>query len=492
MTLKISSVFGICSIILSSLFLLSQNRNEALSIEDLPPSRGAVVGQTKYLAFQIFTGTHSSPEILRNLGPGTDKEKTVENIIRAIGTVGSQNRKLGFFVGPLSFDHTDDEIVQIIRESFALALEKNIAVGFHIDDSMFWRRLSFLNSIENIEWLDWDKTPNTGRLLNWSITSTKLMPQLCYGSPAVLVEVKKRAELIGGESKRGVDILKKVGKGHLFIGIIAGWETRLSKDFETEKPLGFNALARKGYTKNNTKAEIDEGRVEIVKDFIDFWTSSLANTGIPYEKIYSHAALPQINKKNNTAGGSLTYLEAIDFSPPRVAIGRHRTAGLSTYPPFEIPDEIRSEYSKNGFYFASSEGTAMDPAAAAMGGSPISIESYLAYLFNNGAILVNYFGWEVGPNPNSPFRKAAEGEEALAAYRKFLKGLNLHEEAKAPQISSLQIKIQKLQLAMPRFVRENGPEKIKALAESLQLAIKSGKMKEAEEIAGVILKITGE
>ncbi|MFA7343010.1 MAG: hypothetical protein WC003_01780 [Terrimicrobiaceae bacterium] len=251
----------------------AQNDKSPLNTQELQAAQGPNASTTQYLAFQIFAGTHASPEILRNLGPGTDDARTTDNIIRAIGTVGSKNRKLGFITGPLAFDHADDQVRQWMRDAFAIALEKNIAVGFHIDDSMFWRRLSSLNTIDNIEWLDWDKTPNTGRLLNWSVTATKLMPQLCINSPAVLQEVKKRCTLIGEEARRGMDSLTAVGKEHLFIGVIAGWETRLGKDFDTGKCTGYNALTRKGYSAKNSRAELDEARVEIVKDFIDFWTS---------------------------------------------------------------------------------------------------------------------------------------------------------------------------------------------------------------------------
>ena len=148
---------------------------------------------TKYLAFQIFTqaddvtGRASFPPLENGVS------STVDDIIHKIGTVGNQNTKLGFIPGPLSFNHTDDQIRQLMRSGFSIALKKNIAVGFHVDDSMFWERLSTLNKPENVEWIDWNGTPNTGRRLDWSSSPTKIMPQLCLNSPAVLREVKSRA-----------------------------------------------------------------------------------------------------------------------------------------------------------------------------------------------------------------------------------------------------------------------------------------------------------
>ena len=49
-----------------------------------------------------------------------------------------------------------------------LALETDVAVGFHIDDSMFWaRRKDLWSDPNNVEALDWDGTPCTGRRLDW-------------------------------------------------------------------------------------------------------------------------------------------------------------------------------------------------------------------------------------------------------------------------------------------------------------------------------------
>ena len=51
-------------------------------------------------------------------------------------------------------------------------------------------------------------------------------------------------------------------------------------------------------------------------------------------------------------------------------------------------------------------------------GNGMNMEGCLGNLFNHGAVLVNVFGWGVGDRDN-PFRKIAERDDALAAYRKF-------------------------------------------------------------------------
>jgi hypothetical protein len=100
----------------------------------------------QYLAFQIFTTSPSSATLTRTfpLLTGTIARQ-VDSIIRATGTVGSKNRKLGFIVGPLAFGETDERVRELMREAFAIARDKNVAVGFHVDDSMFWDHLADLN-----------------------------------------------------------------------------------------------------------------------------------------------------------------------------------------------------------------------------------------------------------------------------------------------------------------------------------------------------------
>ena len=57
------------------------------------------------------------------------------------------------------------------------------------------------------------------------------------------------------------------------------------------------------------------------------------------------------------------------------------------------------------------------------------METYLARMFNHNAALVNIFAWGVGgeANKQDPLRATTEGADALAAYRKFLRGEPLVE-----------------------------------------------------------------
>lgn len=454
---------------------------------------------TQYLAFQIFTSTDNVNE-RANFPPMREHiDGTVDDIIRKLGSVGSKNRKLGFVIGPLSFNNSDDEIRKLIRESFAVALRRNIAVGFHLDDSMFWTRLSHLNRIDNIEWLDWNKTPNTGRRLDWSSTPTKIMPQLCFNSPVVKLEVKKRAAVIGEEVKRGLASLKTAAKEHLFLGVINGWETQIGRDFDTGKSLGYNALTNKGYSAAKPPADIDEARADIVAEFVDMWASALADSGVPDGKIYSHIAfMPLVAYDPSGNGGQpdqpvRSYLETINFTPTRIAFGPHRIAGFSTYPMPGHLEQIKDELKKHsGAQWASCEGTAMDPGAADKGGGGMSMEAYLGNLYNHGAVLVNVFGWAVGDASN-PFRRTAENPKAIKAYQKFLRGEKLTEDPTLGGMPTIGFiaKIRRVQKEMPIYVQKNGPKDIQPLAQNLEKYMKLGQYADAEKAVDEILKLIG-
>jgi hypothetical protein len=111
-----------------------------------------------------------------------------------IGVTRSDNRHLGFILGPLAFDNSDEQIRELIASGLDTALETGIAVGFHIDESMFWDRLKGLNTPENIEWLDWSGAPRGGRGIKCDPpNSAKLLPPLCLNSRGMQNAVRVRA-----------------------------------------------------------------------------------------------------------------------------------------------------------------------------------------------------------------------------------------------------------------------------------------------------------
>jgi hypothetical protein len=477
------------------------------------PDSSNVEKETRYLAFQIFT--YGPNPIIATMGEGTHPQPArfpdkavlrdyIGDIKRRIGAVGDPKTRLAVVLGHLSFDHGDAEITRFIEDAFNLALETNVAVGFHIDDSMFWgRRKDLLSDPKNVEALDWDGTPSTGRRLDWSKEPSAAPPQMCYNSKGIQREVQKRAALIGRAIQAGVNRLQQLKRPELFAGVIAGSETMIGQDFKTGKYLGYRALLNRGFSRKNPPQDMDVEREKVVQEFIDLWTKGLAEAGVSPQKIYSHTAFlsrrafggddKQVTYMKRK--GEITYSQHNHFAPPSVAFGKYHRPGFSTYPQAGLFDDIYEEVARHKQVgWASCEGTNMQPSSGP-GQTGMNMETYLAKMFNHGATLVNVFAWGIGgdANKNIDFRVVTEGEEALQAYRKFLKGEPLVEAKTVASLTDrLPPKIHKIQKELPAWIQKSRNRDAVALMQKLDEYLKAKNFEEAEKTADSILKLMGE
>ena len=125
-------------------------------------------GATRYLMFQVFNGNQTveipwdnTKPLVRT--PADSVARLVDDIVTTIGTRGTARAKLGFVLGPLAFDHSDEDVRGTIQDAFAMAREKNVAVGFHLDDAMFWlNRKDLMSNPRNVEWINWEETSTRG------------------------------------------------------------------------------------------------------------------------------------------------------------------------------------------------------------------------------------------------------------------------------------------------------------------------------------------
>lgn len=453
----------------------------------------------RYLAFQIFTGSFDSDRLQESFPPAlADRRKIIADLRDRIGTTGTDRHKLGVVFGPLAFDNSDEHVRALIDDAFAIALETGVAVGFHIDDQMFWGRLRELNTPDNVEWLDWKRTPNSGRRLDWSEKPLRVMPQLCLNSVAVKRAVANRALLIGSEAAKGIQKLKAAGREDLFIGVIAGWEMQIGRDFDTGKNLGYCALTNAGFSAAKPPADLDRERQRIVADFLSLWAGSLVRAGVPKEKVYSHIAfmsegIYNIASRADPSRFPATYLQTVNFTPPVTAFCDSCVPGFSTYPQPGHLEQLQAELEKHGGpSWASSEGTSLDPSETDRGAGDARMEGYLGNLFNHGATLVNIFGWGVGDRDN-PFRQTAEGDGALAAYRKFLHGWALAEAPLpvpvAPPPPDLPDRVRKIRSLLPAWVDRHGSAIVKPLMERLDSQLKQQQFEDASKTADDILRL---
>ena len=506
------------SILLACLVALACNRTPAEAQEKpAAPDSLKAEKETRYLAFQIFT--YGPNPIIATMGEGTNPQPArfpdkavlrdyIEDIKRRIGTVGDQQTRLAVMLGHLAFDHGDAETTKFIELGFELALETDVAVGFHIDDSMFWaRRKDLWSDPNNVEALDWDGTPCTGRILNWGKEPSAAPPQMCFNSKVIQREVQQRSALIGQAIQAGVNRLQQLKRPELFAGVIAGSETQIGQDFKTGKYLGYRALLNRGFSREHPPKDLDFEREKVVQEFIELWTTGLADAGVSPQKIYSHTCF--LSRRAFGLGDSkeITYMQRNKetaysqhnhFAPPSVAFGNHHRPGFSTYPQpglFDDIYELLDKYQQVGW--ASCEGTNMQPSSGP-GQTGMNMETYLAKMFNHGATLTTIFSWGVGgeANKNMGFRVVTEGEEALRAYRKFLKGGTLIEGKTVASLTErLPPKIHQIQKELPAWMQkaENKEKAAEAAAlmQKMQEQLKAKNFDEVEKTADSILKMIG-
>jgi hypothetical protein len=465
--------------------------------------------ETRYLAFQIFT--YGPDPRVASMGEGMnpvakfpDKATLrdyIMDIKRRIGTVGDPQTRLAVILGHLSFDHGDAETTEFIERAFGLALETDVAVGFHIDDSMFWaRRKDLWSDPNNVEALDWEGTPCTSRRLDWQTgpgaRPDAAPPQMCFNSKAIQHEVQRRSALIGKAIQASVDRLQRLNRPELFAGVIAGSETMIGQDLKTGRYLGYRALINRGFSRERPPIDLDLEREKVVQEFIDLWTKGLADAGISPRKIYSHVAFFSRRAFKIGDNKQATYSQHNHFVTPSVAFGKHHQPGFSTYPQPGLFDDIYEELAKHKQVgWASCEGTNLQ-LGSGPGQSGMNMETYLAKMFNHGATLVNIFSWGIGgeANRNMDFRVVTEGEEALRAYRKFLKGEPLIE-AKTESLTLLERlppKIRRIQKELPAWIQKTGnTAKAMGLMKTLEGHLKAKNFAEAEKTADSILKMMG-
>ena len=244
------------------LALVAAGSVKALEVEPIAAS-GI---ETKYVSFQLMTGLpgYAGPQPM----PGrfslskAQLEAFVREVVKAIGTTGDARHKLGFAVGPLCFDMSDEETRQFIRDAFAVARENDVAVAFHIDDSMCWGRTQgpVVQSRQHRDrGLEAEAEHGPARRLGSQAHQVS--------APDVFQQPRHRGR---GERPRGADRrgdqagaggVEIPGKEHLFAGVIAGWETQIGRDFETGRPLGYRALRHRGFSESNPPKDPDLERV---------------------------------------------------------------------------------------------------------------------------------------------------------------------------------------------------------------------------------------
>lgn len=269
--------------------------------------------------------------------------------------------------------------------------------------------------------------------------------------------------------------------------------TRQKQDFATGRALGYHALVNRGFRKDHPPADPDSEREKVVQEFIRLWSKSLVDVGVSPDRIYAHTAFLPKQSFGQRTSKSESYSQYNHFAPPSVAFGNGCRPGFSTYPQPGLFEQIYAERDRHGHpAWASSEGTNLQ-LGSGPGQSGMDMETYLAKMFNHGATLVNIFSWGIGgeAHKDMDFRVVTEGEEALNAYRKFLRGERLVEGAVAASLQErLQAKIHRIQTELPTWIQQTGGQaQAQPLLQQLDAALKANDLAQAEQVADHILQL---
>ncbi len=393
----------------------------------------AEVPTRQYLVFQIFTG---GPLYMNGVyHPDQDILRIARRIAATVRpTPSDPNRHLGFAIGPIATDRGEDAR-SVIRNAFDVALTTDLAVLLHLDDYMFtqqarWADGRLLHAAQGTEeWKDWSGTP-AGRLdIGW-MPNANLAPPLCYESTPVKDFASYwTRDVIGQEVKRQFDRLVEAGKAELFAGVIAGWESNLA--------YGYCSLSHLGYSAQNPPSDFDHERERVLQRHVERWAKGIYDAGIPRDLIFTHLGI--MPREDYEKMSALLPRERIRNMPQSTAFRAFWTAfnkysnpGFSAYVDrSRFADIYEAVRRYGGGPWAMAEGTNVALKAGYEGGaapSPLDWETYLARNFNHGARVVNIFGGFQGDAGN--FGRSAEGEEAITAYQKFLRGNHLVEDPK--------------------------------------------------------------
>ena len=387
----------------------------------------------------------------------------IRDLVARLGTSGDGKTRQLAVGAAIPIFVSDASIIHEIRLRFDIARQTNVAVHFNVDDHIGWdKRPDLWNwydpdkpgynpaNEKNVEWYDWDGTPNKRRYLTPEGNPSQT-PHMCYNSPTLQAEIARViSKVVGPALRREINTLKQDGQDYLFAGVTVGQEAgfddysivskllpqlpshgdpiqmdvarmirQAAKLMDEDKApynrLGYCSLTNAGYSKSNPPQDFNQALAEVNKKFIEFWDKQFVDAGLPCSRIYTHVATSSPQDDNNNA-------------PIQIVFNPYARPGWTTYPIGTLANGFQplyDELAKHGN--PAWGGVEANNPAFAVPKAP-SWETYLAWHYNHGAKLV---GINVGAADNSVMSnlsKGAFGVEAMAAYKKFLNGERLIEK----------------------------------------------------------------
>ena len=399
--------------------------------------------ETQYLVFGIPADVYDpAKDVHGNL------DKQVTSLINRLDTTGDSKHRLGFMIVlPVWFSDSrmggdQAHIEKIIKEAFAVAKSRDMAVYFTFYSFTRWpaQMWNWYDSAQpgynpenkkNVEWTDWSGTPTKNRY-SLQEGETRMAPVMCYNSPTVLSEVSYIiSKVVGPAILRGIADLKSAGKEDLFGGITVSEELSLddysgidklnptlaammTKDGAKKARLGYCALTNAGFSASNPPANYADALAKINQDYAAYWGKQLVEAGISKSKLYTHVAPA-------TEAAYLQYTNA----PIDTAFNEYSNPGWTTYIAGPLTKGLDVLYKALAEHGNPSWGST-ESSPTNITGTKVEPETFLAWHYNHGATLIVMNAAD-SSGGGQLLGKDMWSSKALAAYKKFLSGLQLQE-----------------------------------------------------------------
>ena len=423
-----------------------------------------------------------------------------------IGMKGDGKTRLLGFGLPISTYEFEKYVPSLIRRSFSAAREHDMAVMLSFDFHVAWKNRPDLwnwfdpdkpgydpDNKYNVEWHGWDGPPNKASYLNWGVLERR-PPQMCFTSKKTRAEVTRIvSKVIGPVLREEVAKLKAEGKEVLFAGVLVGSEpiiddyskpdperTKMMKeDGVPAGPLGYRALLDRGFSADNPPDDFRNALAKITQETIAFWCQQFVDTGIPAEKLYPHVVAPAPAEMTNARIWT--------------AFNQYSRPGWTTYSVTVLRESFKAIYDeleKHG-----SPAWAGVEANAGVPGSVVDWETYLAWHYNHGGVLMGVSMDGTGKDTHTRMRESAYGKEAIAAYHKFLTGQPLVEKPVSMDnpLFRIQAKIKRVRDGIQRWHSSGkDPSAVGKLMQGAQPLANGGKLDELEKLVDQALEMLGE
>jgi hypothetical protein len=427
-------------------------------------------------------------------------------LVERLGMKGDgKTRLLGFGLPNPTYE-IEEQLPGRIRGAFAAARAHDMAVMLHFDFHLAWKKRPDLwnwfdpekpgynpDNKYNVEWHGWDGPPNKVHYLNHGVLE-RLPPNMCFTAKGTRAEITRIvSRVIGPVLREEIAKLKAEGKEALFAGVLVGSEpgiddysrpdperTKMMKeDGVPPGPLGYRALLDRGFSAEHAPSDFRNALAKIVQETVAFWCEQFVDAGIPPEKLYPHVAAPAPIEVMN--------------APVWTAFNKYSRPGWTTYPVELLGESLNAIYeelkTRGNPVWAGVE------ANAGILGSVVDWETYLAWHYSHGCVLVGVNTGATGTELPKRLSDSAFSKEAIAAYQKFLTGQPLLEKPVSrdhPQLR-IQAKMKRVRAGIERWHKSGkDPRAVGKLMEGAKPLADGGKLDELEKLVDRALEMLGE